>query len=58
MSAPTLIDYYLDRFLPDRLGLPELPKGQVPEAGWMVVRNSATNQLKISACGCCADRAL
>ena len=49
--TPTLIDYQLDSFLRDRLGLPELPQGNLPYVGWMVGASQPSNQLKISARG-------
>ena len=51
LSAPTLIDYYLDNFLRERFGLPDLPKGQPPYAGWMTGKNQSISWLKTSAKG-------
>ena len=50
-SVPTLVDYYLDSYLRERLNLPSLPKGQPPYVGWMVGDKPVSAKLKTSAIG-------
>ena len=52
ITIPTLIDYQLDAWCRDKLGLPDRPEGQAPYEGWLTdERQPLPSQMQTSQTG-------